>query len=351
MDNRRYTPDEIERIRNRKKAIERRKRQKEYRKTCLILQIIVLLLVSGIVSALIFIPGSGSLVSGQAFNPGVLGGVSEVSAIEKPDYSFMITKLTSEINSRNAILLDLASGQILAEKFPDEKIAPASLTKMMTAIVVIEHYEDLEIMIEMPNDMYTYLIEQNASVAGFLAGEKVKILDLLYGVLLPSGADACISLARSVAGTEANFAKLMTEKAHQIGAQNTNFVNSTGLDDENHYTTVRDLSKILSYGLQNSTFRSIFTAKSHTTSPTNKHPHGITVYNTTFKAFERAGLDDPYVKGGKTGFTGNACLCLASLAMKNGREYILVTVGAGNSNSSKGTQHVKDASLIYSRYT
>lgn len=350
MDNRRYTPEQIDKMKKRRQKIERRRKQKEYRKTCFILQVVVLLLISGLISALIFIPGNSSLISGQAFNPGIAKDVTDIPAVEKPDYSFMITKLTNEIDSKNAILLDLASGQILAEKYPDEKIAPASLTKIMTAIVVLEHFEDLEIMIEMPNDMYTYLIEQNASVAGFLAGERVKIIDLLYGVLLPSGADACLSLARAVSGTEVAFAKLMTDKARELGAQNTNFVNSTGLDDDNHYTTVRDLSKILTYALQNPTFRTIFTSESHTTAPTNKHMYGMTFYSTTFKAFERAGLDNPYVKGGKTGFTGNACLCLASLAMKNGREYILVTVGAGSSNSSRGTQHVKDASLIYSRY-
>ena len=351
MDNRKYTPEEKQKIAMRKQLRERKRNQREFRRICIIMQLVVLLIVSLLVSALVFIPGNASLIPGHALNPGISTGLSDVPTANKPDYSFMITKLSSEINSKNAILLDLASGQVLAEKFPDEKIAPASLTKIMTAIIVLEHYDDLEIMIEMPDDMYTYLVEQNASVAGFIAGERVRIIDLVHGILLPSGADACLSLARSISGNEQAFAKKMTEKAHELGAVSTNFVNSTGLDDPNHYTTVRDLSVILTYALKNTTFRTVFTTAQYTTAATNKHPHGITLFNTTFKAFERAGLDNPYVKGGKTGFTGEACLCLATLAIKNGREYVLVTVGAGSSTSSRGIQHVADANLIYSRYT
>lgn len=312
-----------------------------------ITQVAIILVLSVVISLLLFLPGNKSLISGIATPPQALAQSSYVDSMSKVDNSFMITSLSTEIDSKSAILTDLASGEVLAQKFPDEKVYPASLTKIMTATLVLEHFNDLQQEIEMPSDMYVYLLEQNASQAGFLAGEKVKIIDLLYGVLLPSGADACLALARTVAGTEQNFAKQMTEKAKELGAENTNFVNSTGLHDDNHYSTVRDLSCILAYALKNETFKTIFTTERYTTSPTNKHTKGLTLTNTTFKAFERAKIENVYVKGGKTGFTGEACLCLASLAMREGREYTLVTVGAGSSTSSRGTQHVQDADLIY----
>ena len=350
MNNHKYTPEQKQMLEQKRQAMLQRQKKKKLRNLLITLQVIILITLSVVIACLVFIPGNKTLADANIENPGTSDCVKDVAVINKADYSFMIKQMYNEINSKNAILIDLASGEILAQKFPDEKIFPASITKIMTTIVALEHYEDLEIAIEMPDDMYTYLIEQNASVAGFLAGERVKIIDLLYGVMLPSGADACLSLARSIAGTEQAFAKKMTEKAKEIGAVNTNFTNSTGLHDPNHYTTVKDLSLILTYALKNQTFREIFTTETHTTSATNKHKYGITLNSTTFKAFSRAGLENRFVKGGKTGFTGEACLCLASLGQKNGREYILVTVGAGSSNSSKGVQHVVDADFIYDKY-
>ena len=315
-----------------------------------ILQILILVLITSTVAMLIIGPGNSSLTSVNMDNPGELSNELNMESIDKVDYSPLVKKITTEISSSNAILIDLTHDEVIAEKAPDTKIFPASVTKIMTAIIVLEHFDDLNVMIEMPSDMYQYLIEQNASVAGFTAGERVKIIDLLHGVLLPSGADACLSLAKYVAGSEAEFAKKMTEKAHSLGAVNTNFVNSTGLHDDNHYTTVRDLSVILKYALKNQSFRTIFTTEKYTTSATNKHPYGLTFSNTTFKAFERAGLKSAYVKGGKTGYTGEARLCLATLAQKNGKEYILVTVGAGTGQSSRGTQHATDAEYIYKNF-
>lgn len=316
----------------------------------IILQLFIILLVGSLTLSAIILPGTKNLSSLYMGRPNTVPADVYDKGLDKSDYSALVKKITNEISSSNAILIDLEYDEVIAEKSPDAKVFPASITKVMTAIVVLEHFDDVNVMIEMPHDMYAYLIEQNASVAGFVSGEKVKIIDLLYGVLLPSGADACLSLARYVAGTEEAFAKKMTEKAKALGAINTNFTNSTGLHDENHYTTVRDLSIILKYALKNSDFRTIFTTDKYTTSATNKHPYGLTFSSTVFKAFERAGINNVYVKGGKTGYTGEARLCLASLGQKNGREYILVTVGAGTGQSSRGVQHATDANYIYKNF-
>ena len=102
---------------------------------------------------------------------------------------------------------------------------------------------------------------QNASMAGFLPGEKVKVIDLLYGNILPSGGECSIALAEQISGTEQKFAELMNKKAQELGMNNTHFTNATGLHDESHYSTVRDLSILLQYALKNETFHKIFQTK------------------------------------------------------------------------------------------
>ncbi|MBE6718025.1 MAG: D-alanyl-D-alanine carboxypeptidase [Ruminococcaceae bacterium] len=334
-----------------RKEMNRKKAKKTARNRLIILQVVVFLLIFGAISALIFIPGNSSLADITGIYPSSLESEKIVPATAVIDNSPLVKEISSEVYSSNAILVYLSSGEVIAAKSPDEKIYPASLTKILTAIVVLEHFEDVNVMLEVPADIYAYLIQENASCAGFVANEKVKVIDLLYGVMLPSGADACLTLVRAVAGNEQAFAKKMTDKAHQIGAVNTNFTNSTGLHDDNHYTTVRDMSIILKYALENETFRTLFTTESYTTPATNKHKYGLTFSNTTFNAFKRGGLTNNYVKGGKTGFTGEARLCLATLGEKNGKEYILVTVGAGSGSSNKGVQHAQDANYIYQNYT
>ena len=328
----------------------KRRKKRLIRNRLIILQTIVFVIVASTVFSLIFIPGNSSLVDMQLPVSASLEKDEGVLTSTRADYAFLVKQIDDEISSTNAILIDLKSGEIMAEKAPDEKIFPASITKIMTALIALEHFQDTEISLEVSNLIFSYLIEQNASVAGFSAGEKVRVIDLLYGVLLPSGADACLTLANAIAGNEQAFAKKMTERARELGANNTNFTNSTGLHDNNHYTTVRDLSIILKYALKNDTFKTIFTTDKYTTASTNKHSDGLTFSNTTFTAFKRAGISNDYVLGGKTGYTGEAALCLATLARKNEREYILVTVGASTPNASRGTNHVVDANYIYKNF-
>lgn len=346
MDNYKHTlsPEEMKR-----REILRKRKKRIMRNRYIVLQTIIFILVAAAVFSAVFIPGNKNLVAMEAPKASVIPPENSVSTLNKIDYKFLI-KTIENINSSNAIFIELSSGETMAEKLPDDKIYPASLTKIMTAIIVLEHFGNLEEELTVPQEIYTYLVQENASVAGFYGGESVRIIDLLYGVLLPSGAEACLTLANAVSGNEVAFAKKMTEKAHSLGAINTNFVNSTGLHDDAHYTTVRDISIILTYALKNETFKTIFTTEKYTTPATNKHNYGVTMNSTTFSAFKRAGLNNTYVKGGKTGFTGEAKLCLASYGVKNGREYILVTVGAGNGLSSRGTQQVQDANYIYDNY-
>lgn len=251
-----------------------------------------------------------------------------------------------QLNSPNVILVRIKDDTILMDKNSEEKIYPASLTKIMTAIVSIENYTDLEGYIKLTNSTFQGLYEADASMAGFEPREQVRAIDLLYGVMLPSGAECCIGLAEQIAGSEEKFVTLMNQRAFELGMENTRFDNVTGLHNENHYTTVKDLSVLLSYALQNDTFREIFTASRHSTAPTNKHPDGITFYSTMFEKLNGQNMKDGEILGGKTGYTDMAGLCLASLAVVDEQEYILISAGA-NGNHSSEQYHITDAMAVY----
>ncbi|MEQ8174595.1 MAG: D-alanyl-D-alanine carboxypeptidase [Syntrophomonadaceae bacterium] len=253
---------------------------------------------------------------------------------------------SDKLYSLNAILIRLKDHTILMQKNSEEKIYPASLTKMMTAIVVIENLPDLKKEIKLTNATFQGLYKTDASMAGFQPGEQVKAIDLLYGVMLPSGAESCIGLADQIAGSEQGFVKMMNQKAADLGMKNTHFENATGLHNKNHYTTVKDLSILLSYAMQNDTFREIFTSSSHYIPPTNKHPGGITFNSTMFEELNNQNITGGQILGGKTGYTEEAGLCLASLAKVGKQEYILVTAGARGNHKSE-QYNVTDALAVY----
>ena len=251
-----------------------------------------------------------------------------------------------KLNSSNAILINLKDHTILMQKNSEEKIYPASLTKMMTAIVAIEELPDLKKEIKLTNSTFQGLNGADASMAGFQPGEQVRAIDLLYGVMLPSGAECCIGLADQIAGSEQNFVNIMNQKAADLGMKNTHFANATGLHNVTHYTTVKDLAILLRYALQNDTFREIFTSSRHSTQPTNKHPSGITFYSTMFEELNNQNITGGEILGGKTGYTDEAGLCLASLAKVGNQEYILITAGAKGNHKSE-QYNVTDALAVY----
>jgi D-alanyl-D-alanine carboxypeptidase (penicillin-binding protein 5/6) len=261
-----------------------------------------------------------------------------------PDFTISISP--DKLNSSNAILIRLKDDTVLVQKNSEDKIFPASMTKMMTAIVTIENLPDLNEKIELTRSMFEGLYKANASMAGFQPDEQVRAIDLLYGVMLPSGAECCIALADHIAGSEQSFVKLMNQKAKDLGMKNTHFVNTSGLHNENHYTTVKDLAILLRYALQNDTFREIFTTFRYSTASTNKHPAGITLYSTMYKGLSDQNIIGGEFLGGKTGYTDEAGLCLASLAKVDEQEYILITAGAkGDHNSEQ--YNITDALTVY----
>ena len=134
---------------------------------------------------------------------------------------------------------------------PDARMYPASLTKVMTAVVVLDHADALDDVVEAPADMFPALWEQNASMAGLQPGESATVEDMLYGLMLPSGADCAIALARYVAGDVEAFVELMNRTAAALGMSGTHFTNPTGLHDADHYSTARDMTMLFAHAMRN----------------------------------------------------------------------------------------------------
>lgn len=254
------------------------------------------------------------------------------------------------IQSKNALLVRLKDHRVLLDLNGEEKVYPASMTKIMTALIAIENIKDFNVKIRLDPNLFSSLYNRNASLAGFAPGEEATAEALLYGCLLPSGAEASASLAAYVAGSPKAFVDMMNQKAAVLGMNHTHFCNVTGLHDPDHYTTMRDMAVLLEYALQNETFRKAFTTAKYTVTPTEQNPKGLTFYSTLLARKQTAvEFRGGTILGGKTGYTGEAGLCLASLAEKNGNEYILITAGAQGKSGGEPL-HIQDALKIYGVY-
>lgn len=245
-----------------------------------------------------------------------------------------------ELNSNHAILYNLNDNSVLYEKNSTDKTSIASMTKIMTGIVAIENIDNLDEKVKLTNADFIGLREANLATAGFRVGEEVTYRDLLYGLMLPSGADAAQALTRLIAGSTDNYMNLMNQKAVELGLKNTHFVNPTGLDAEGHYSTVEDVGTLFQYAIKNEEFLNIIKTKKYTTSNGR-----ITFTSTIEKSKDRYGLSMDYVLGGKTGTTGDAGYCLATIANYNGVDYMLVT--AKTIFPSTQPLNYQDAKTIY----
>ena len=245
-----------------------------------------------------------------------------------------------ELNSNHAILYNLNDNSVLYEKNSTDKTSIASLTKIMTGIVAIENIDNLDEKVKLTNADFKGLREANLATAGFRVGEEVTYRDLLYGLMLPSGADAAQALTRLIAGSIDNYMNLMNQKAVELGLKNTHFVNPTGLDAEGHYSTVEDVGTLFHYAIKNEEFLNIIKTKKNTTSNGR-----ITFTSTIERAKQNYGLSMDYVLGGKTGTTGDAGYCLATIANYNGVDYMLVT--AKTVFPSTQPLNYQDAKTIY----
>ena len=255
-------------------------------------------------------------------------------------YIPVVNALEFNITSDYVILYNLNDDKVLYELDSDKQAQVASLTKIMTTIVALEANKDLNAEVTITKDIFNGI--EDYSVVGFRIGDKVSVKDLLYGVMLPSGADAVNALAIHTSGSVENFVALMNDKAKSLGLNNTHFDNPIGMDSKDNYSTAHDIAELLKYSLKNETFKEIFTARTYTIPSINKE-----VKSTLIGYSKSYGLDVTDITGAKSGFTDGAGLCLASTATMNNVNYLLVTLNADTKNRSNA---VRDTLEIYDYY-
>jgi D-alanyl-D-alanine carboxypeptidase (penicillin-binding protein 5/6) len=241
------------------------------------------------------------------------------------------------VKARSVILQDYSSGEILYEKTPDLTIYPASMTKIMTAIIAFEHLEKGDLKLD-----DKFIVSEKAwrlSTAGYssmfiMIGDEVSVESLLKGIIIASGNDACVALAEGIAGTEEEFAIMMTSKAKEIGMKNTNFANSSGIGHLENYSSVRDIMIMSNYLIKTyPKYYEYFKEKKFTWDRTGGDP--ITQGNRNPLLYKNLGAD-----GIKTGYLAVEKYSLASSIIKNNRR--LIAVGSGfetkNSRSNESTK-------------
>ncbi len=249
------------------------------------------------------------------------------------EISYTFTEKTAEIpagnDARAAIIIDKSTNRVIASRNPHQKNYPASTTKIMTLLVAAENLKDLNDTFTMTLDITDPLFVAEASVAGFLNGETITVKDLLYGMILPSGADGAMGLAIKTAGSEEEFVKLMNKKVKELGLTGTHFTNVSGLHSEQNYSTAYDMAVILDAALQNGLCREVLSTYQYTTSVTPQHGEGILLSSTLFSYMYGTESETATVLGGKTGFVNESGYCIASYGKGNEsqKEYIIVTLG------------------------
>lgn len=225
------------------------------------------------------------------------------------------------VTSDSAVLIDAATGTVLYSKNMNSAYPPASTTKVMTALLTIENINLDEIVTVSQKTPYV-----DGSKIGLFEGEQVAAKDLLYGLLLLSGNDCAEALAEHISGSAENFAKLMTERAKELGCENTNFANPHGLYDDNHRTSAKDLALILREAMKHPEFREIASAFTYKIPPTNKHPEGIHLANENKLINKNSKYYCKEAEAGKTGYTTQSRFSYVASASKDGQRLILALI-------------------------
>lgn len=241
-----------------------------------------------------------------------------------------------DITGEYVVLYNLNDDEILYEQNSNEQTSIASITKIMTALVAMDNISDYDSIITITTADFEGTT--GYSKAGFSVGDRVTYRDLLYGILLPSGADAVNAIVRNTLGYD-DFIIAMNELTKKISLENTSFSNPVGKDDVNNYSTASDVAKMLKYALENPLFKEIFTTKEYTTT------NGINLESTLYPYQDILDIDK--IAGSKSGFTRGAGRCLASITTLDGVNYLLVIL---NSSVEQNYSAVLDTITIYDYY-
>ncbi len=255
--------------------------------------------------------------------------------INELNYDDMQT-LDLDLHSKRYMLVCLNDFKVLYGSGIDEKIYPASLTKVVTLDTVVKYANSLDDTSKISNEDYYELIEENASLAYLKVNEDYSLTDLLYALVLPSGGDAGRALENYFSNNNLNLIDLMNENMNSIGCTSSNFTNSTGLHNDNLYTTLDDYARLVIDTLNNSTAKKILKSYTYTLDD------GLTVKSTL--SYLENYFDDIEIYGGKTGFTGQAGENIMILYTVNNRSFLLILSGAeGNPYIEGENYHIIDA--------
>lgn len=267
-------------------------------------------------------------------------------------YSVEIDNDTAYISSEGVystygLLINLETGKVVASKDGNVRINPASMTKILTLLVAVEHLDDLNGTFTMTREIGDYVFKNDCSAVGFEVGEVLTVKDLLYGTILPSGADAAMCLAEYVAGSQEAFVDMMNEKLKELGLSSTaHFTNCVGIYDKEHYCTLMDMAMILKAAEENALCHEVLNARTYLTTPTTEHPDGLQISNWFLRRIEDKDTHGAVV-GAKTGFVNESGCCGASYQISNdGQHYICVTADAWSS-----WRCIYDQVDIYETYT
>ena len=230
-------------------------------------------------------------------------------------------------DAKYAVIIDKSNDTIIAQRNPHERAYPASTTKVMTLLTAVGLIEDFSDTFTMTYEITDPLYVAEASVAGFLNNEEINMTDMLYGLILPSGADAAMGLAVKLAGSEETFVEKMNENVKALGLKNTHFNNVSGLHSKENYSSAYDMAIILDAAMRNELCRKVLSTYQYTTTKTPQNPDGILLSSTLFSHMYGTEPETATILGGKTGFVNESGYCIASFGSNNEtkNEYIVVT--------------------------
>ncbi len=238
-------------------------------------------------------------------------------------------EISGKYTSKAMILIDLETGKIIAQKKPEKQILPTALTKVMTALVAIENLtkEQMEQSIVMSQEAKDFCKTKRLGKTNIKVGAEVTVLDLIYGTIVPAGADACFELANAVAGSQEAFTEMMNEKAQGLGlSENTFFTNTAGSNEKGHYSSVKDLAIIMKAAYENSVLRPILETQTFKVDTTPEKGDEV-VY--TAKVYSKLAAAPGTVVAAKSGYTEDSGACALTLfEASSGKQYICVTAGA-----------------------
>ncbi|MEQ2473391.1 D-alanyl-D-alanine carboxypeptidase family protein [Laedolimicola intestinihominis] len=254
---------------------------------------------------------------------------------------------SDEVTSTQALLVDADNRTVLYQRGAGDRISPASMTKVLTLLVAVEHVSNLDDTFTITREITDYSYSHDCSAVGFDENETVTVRDLLYGTILPSGGDAAAGLAYYVSGSLDGFAELMNQKLQELGISGSaHFTNCVGLYDDNHYCTLYDLAVIMTAAMDNPLCSEILNARTYTTSATEQHPDGIIISNWFLRRIEDKDTHGEII-GAKTGYVVQSGNCAVSVSRSNsGRRYICVTADAHSA-----WRCIYDHVAVYQNYT